>query len=91
MRKAVALWEQLEQNTPDVYRPNLAHGLVGLFTILNAIGRYLEAENKIRKATEIFCLLAANSPELFNPGHAAQYSTSSHGPEAELRSSSGSE
>jgi tetratricopeptide (TPR) repeat protein len=45
----------------------LAHGLVGLFTILNAIGRYLEAENKIRKATEIFCLLAADSPELFNP------------------------
>jgi hypothetical protein len=87
MRKAVALWEQLEQNTPDVYRPNL----VGLFTILNAIGRYLEAENKIRKATEIFCLLAANSPELFNPWRAAQYSTSSHGPEAELGSSSGSE
>jgi tetratricopeptide (TPR) repeat protein len=67
MRKTVALWEQLEQNTPDVYRPKLAHGLVGLFTILNAIGRYLEAENKIRKATEIFCLLAADSPELFNP------------------------
>ncbi|KAJ7822503.1 hypothetical protein B0H14DRAFT_3731598 [Mycena olivaceomarginata] len=52
---------------PDVYRPKLAHGLVGLFTILNAIGHYLEAENKICEATEIFCLLAADSPELFNP------------------------
>ncbi|KAJ7204634.1 hypothetical protein B0H12DRAFT_468460 [Mycena haematopus] len=78
VRKAVAIWEQLAGENPDIFRPKLARGLLDLVDVLRRLDRSLDAKevvDEIDKAVQIFRFLAGQSPKIFNPQYARSLRT----------------